>query len=398
MPNQSDTSTRVNLQLEQAIHAVLSDRPIAYHASLARALGSVTAGVLLSQFLYWQPRSRDPDGWFWKTQVDIADETALSRTETETARKVLVRAGVLEEKRRGVPAKMHFRINLTKVVELLSRSQERREGTPPTATAMASASSATRDDPQFAGFPQTRLQNSDNLDRGVPANRFAGTPRSITESTTETSPENTTETFNSNCFELKTQVCKKPSTSKFSKKRDGKIQVSVDSKNEKAPSSPTLGRDFAAAGKLLSGEGVSPPDKEAPRRLAKELRTASNVDDASDLGPAESAPPRPSGGRQPKTTGQIEAVLEQISGEFHDDEHVRSNIGQAARLWKASRLDEGVFLDRLFEARSVTKQQGGIEKRASGEAGEWGMRNKMPYFFVVLRDRLGMKEGNKSGG
>jgi len=120
MPTQPDNSVRVNLQLEQAIQAVLSDRPIAYHASLARALGSVTAGVLLSQFLYWQPRSRDPDGWFWKTQVEIADETALSRTETETARKVLVRAGVLEEKRRGVPAKMHFRVNLTKVVELLS--------------------------------------------------------------------------------------------------------------------------------------------------------------------------------------------------------------------------------------------------------------------------------------
>src|SRR5438067_13261526 len=104
MSNSTNQNSKVNSTLEHAIHAVLSDRPIAYHASLARALGSVTAGVLLSQFLYWQPRSRDPDGWFWKTQVDIAGETALSRTETETARKVLVRAGVLEEKRRGVPA------------------------------------------------------------------------------------------------------------------------------------------------------------------------------------------------------------------------------------------------------------------------------------------------------
>ena len=191
MPNQSDTSTRVNLQLEQAIHAVLSDRPIAYHASLARALGSVTAGVLLSQFLYWQPRSRDPDGWFWKTQVDIADETALSRTETETARKVLVRAGVLEEKRRGVPAKMHFRINLTKVVELLSRSQEPSRGTPPTAAATASPSSGTRDDPQFAGFLQTRLRESDNPDRGVPANQSAGISRDLLQRIQQRLPQRT---------------------------------------------------------------------------------------------------------------------------------------------------------------------------------------------------------------
>src|SRR5215212_11943853 len=141
MSAQQNDTPKVNLQLEQAIQAILSDRPIAYHASLARALGSVTAGVLLSQFLYWQPRSRDPDGWFWKTQVDIADETALSRTETETARKVLVRAGVLEEKRRGVPAKMHFRVNLTKVVELLTRTSGQRSNAPSAASSREAVSS-----------------------------------------------------------------------------------------------------------------------------------------------------------------------------------------------------------------------------------------------------------------
>src|SRR3954454_6059919 len=147
MPTQPDNSARVNLQLEQAIQAVLSDRPIAYHASLARALGSVTAGVLLSQFLYWRPRSRDPDGWFWKTQVEIADETALSRTETETARKVLVRAGVLEEKRRGVPAKMHFRVNLTKVVELLTRTRRQLDSAPSTSSPEQALSSSEASDP-----------------------------------------------------------------------------------------------------------------------------------------------------------------------------------------------------------------------------------------------------------
>src|SRR4051794_4856167 len=199
-PDNPDNPARVNLQLEQAIQAVLSDRPIAYHASLARALGSVTAGVLLSQFLYWQPRSRDPDGWFWKTQVDIADETALSRTETETARKVLVRAGVLEEKRRGVPAKMHFRVNLTRVVELLSHTHKRREGAPPATPATATSPSGTQQNPQFAGFLQTRLRDSAHLDRGVPANQSAGNRQTNTETTAETSSENTSQTTNSNGF------------------------------------------------------------------------------------------------------------------------------------------------------------------------------------------------------
>src|SRR5436190_13062527 len=103
MADEIDDPPKVNIQLEQAIQAILSDRPIAYHAALARALGSVTAGVMLSQFLYWQPRSKDGEGWFWKTQAEIYEETGLGRREQETARKVLLKTHILEEKRRGVP-------------------------------------------------------------------------------------------------------------------------------------------------------------------------------------------------------------------------------------------------------------------------------------------------------
>jgi hypothetical protein len=45
----------------------------------------------------------------------------------------------------------------------------------------------------------------------------------------------------------------------------------------------------------------------------------------------------------------------------------------------------------MYEARARTQKAAGIEKRADGEAGEWGMRNKMPYYFACLRDVLGMK-------
>ena len=59
-----------------------------------------------------------------------------------------------------------------------------------------------------------------------------------------------------------------------------------------------------------------------------------------------------------------------------------------------SGLSEAAFVGRLYEARSITKQRGDIQKRASGEAGEWGMRNRMPYYFAVVRDLLGMKGGD----
>jgi hypothetical protein len=116
--------------------------------------------------------------------------------------------------------------------------------------------------------------------------------------------------------------------------------------------------------------------------------------DFSDASGMESHPPAKRG-RPPKVTPQIVALIEQFSGEFHDDDHVKPNISHAARLWKESRLPEDAFCQRLYEARSITKQYD-VQKRAEGEAGKWGARNKMPYYFVVLRDLLGMKDDRDS--
>jgi hypothetical protein len=93
----------------------------------------------------------------------------------------------------------------------------------------------------------------------------------------------------------------------------------------------------------------------------------------------------------PTPPSRITAQIEQVSDEFHDEDHVRPNIGQAVRLWQASGLDEAVFADRLLEARSITKRRV-VHKPASGESGELGLRNKMPYFFTVLRDLLGLAD------
>jgi len=95
--------------------------------------------------------------------------------------------------------------------------------------------------------------------------------------------------------------------------------------------------------------------------------------------------------RAPQATDWIRADIERFSDELHDGEHTAQNIGQAARLFQASGLPEAAFCQLMGEARAITKQYN-IKKRAQGEAGEVGLRNKMPYFFKVLRDLLGMKE------
>jgi hypothetical protein len=76
------------------------------------------AAILLGQFLYWQRRSNS-DGWFWDTQADLQVQTGLTDEMQLTARKKLKQLGVLEERKRGIPARLEYRLNLEKLLEIL---------------------------------------------------------------------------------------------------------------------------------------------------------------------------------------------------------------------------------------------------------------------------------------
>lgn len=98
----------------------LTKRPIAYHRVFSDVCGSVTAGLMLSQAFYWYDKT-DPSGWFWKTRDQWAEETGMSRTEQENARKALKKLGFLEEKREGLPAKMFYRLDLDRLIEAIEK-------------------------------------------------------------------------------------------------------------------------------------------------------------------------------------------------------------------------------------------------------------------------------------
>jgi len=99
----------------KAIINLLSDRPVAYHPDMARILGSVKCAIFTCQLLYWTGKGARKDGYIWKTQKDITQETGLSRCEQETARRHLVEMGVLEEKLAGIPARLHYRLDVEKL-------------------------------------------------------------------------------------------------------------------------------------------------------------------------------------------------------------------------------------------------------------------------------------------
>ena len=82
--------------------------PVAYYGKLNKITGSAIATIFLSQFLYWEGKQKDPDGWIYKTQADIEDETGLNRREQENARKQLVSLSLMQERRKGLPARLEF--------------------------------------------------------------------------------------------------------------------------------------------------------------------------------------------------------------------------------------------------------------------------------------------------
>ena len=149
-------------------------RPIAFRVVLARLCGSLTAGFMLSQALYWTPRTRHPQGWFYKTSDQWTGETYLTLSQQRSARKILQRFPFWHEVLRGVPAKMHYRVDQEKLLEALL---------------------------QFGENPQTRIGKSSNLDKAKHANKNGGKPQSSlddcrkpykeAETTTEKTPEKT---------------------------------------------------------------------------------------------------------------------------------------------------------------------------------------------------------------
>lgn len=87
------------------------DRPIAFQRPFVAIGAGITGALMLSQAVYWARRNSNEHGWFFKTQVEWEEETGLGRAEQETARKRLLGLEVLEEDRKGIPAKLFYRVN-----------------------------------------------------------------------------------------------------------------------------------------------------------------------------------------------------------------------------------------------------------------------------------------------
>jgi hypothetical protein len=87
------------------------DAPVSFHRCLVPITGGVTSALMLSQAIWTTQSLEQADqGWFSRSQEQWRLETGLTRWEQETARRALRRAGLIEERRLGMPAKLWFRV------------------------------------------------------------------------------------------------------------------------------------------------------------------------------------------------------------------------------------------------------------------------------------------------
>ena len=95
--------------------ALIRSRPISVHRNILNMVGSASAGILLSQLIYWTRHGTEVvqrDGWVFKTAEQWHRETGMTWKVQRRARQRLRRLGLVEERRVALPCRLEFRLNL----------------------------------------------------------------------------------------------------------------------------------------------------------------------------------------------------------------------------------------------------------------------------------------------
>ena len=110
-----------------AIGTLSNDAFAMVNKKLAREIGFVEAGLLseiISTYRYVKENYDFSEGgekgpWFYLLVETVTERIGMSKDIQLTAVKNLVKSGVIESKRMGLPASRHFLINWEKIVEIL---------------------------------------------------------------------------------------------------------------------------------------------------------------------------------------------------------------------------------------------------------------------------------------
>ena len=95
-------------------HLLSSSAFLIVNKHLAKQIGlkpTILLSDLISKEEYFQANHLLVDGWFFNTEKNIQDDTTLSPHQQRKALTILKKHNILETQRKGIPAKMHYKIN-----------------------------------------------------------------------------------------------------------------------------------------------------------------------------------------------------------------------------------------------------------------------------------------------
>ena len=103
-------------------HLLSSTAFIVLNKQLARQVGlneAILLADLISKEEYFITKGMT-DGWFFNTEANIEKDTTLNSYHQRKCLKTLKKEGLIEVKRKGIPAKQYFKINSEQVLQILN--------------------------------------------------------------------------------------------------------------------------------------------------------------------------------------------------------------------------------------------------------------------------------------
>jgi DNA-binding transcriptional MerR regulator len=118
-----------------------------------------------------------------------------------------------------------------------------------------------------------------------------------------------------------------------------------------------------------------------------------------DLEPDEPVGRLPASRASDEARQALVSYMTDLSRELGDSAPLPSTVTRAYNLMERSGLDLDMFISKIYEARSKTQERTASITTRGEQKDSWGQarKTKMPYFFSVLEDILGLKSSRSIG-
>src|SRR5918992_4180912 len=115
LPHQQHAQT-----CRQKVKEMLPNRTVGYSPDLARIVGGATIGLFLNQLLFLSDKGANPEGWVYKSEQEMGNETGLTKREQQTARRKLLALGVIAIMWGGWKNTCHFKVIWEKLYQVIA--------------------------------------------------------------------------------------------------------------------------------------------------------------------------------------------------------------------------------------------------------------------------------------